>query len=132
VDGQVETHQLNKVLVGGETELVGQVVTVILVLLDWGNLSILVDISVDLGSNGWELGDQVHGVLESVIPVLRLVNTLSICLGESGLVLESSDGKGELGHWVQVRWATVNQLLDEFWNIGSGSPFGRKVSDLLL
>lgn len=60
VDGQVETHQLNKVLVVTESELVSQVEGIILVLLDGGDLAILEDVAVDAGSNGGELGNKVH------------------------------------------------------------------------
>lgn len=91
VDGKVQSHQLNEVVVVCETELVGKVETVILILLDSGNLSSLEDILVDAGGDSWELGNQVHRILESVSPVLSLLHSLSICLGESGFVLESID-----------------------------------------
>jgi hypothetical protein len=132
VDGEVESHQLNKVLVLAETELVGEVEGVVLVLLDWSNLAALEDVLVDSGSDGWELGDQVHGVLEGVTPVLLLVDTLGVGLGEGRLVLKSSNGQRELGHWVEVAWAAVDELLDELWNIGAGSPLSREIADLLL
>lgn len=47
-------------------------------------------------------------------------------------MLESSDSEGELGHGVQVRGAAVDELLDELGHIGTGSPLGRQVADLLL
>jgi hypothetical protein len=132
VDGQVQTHQLNEVLVAGEAELVGQVVGVILVLLDRGDLAIFEDVAVDAGSNGGQLGDEVHGVLEGVGPVLLLVDTLGVGLGEGRLVLESGHGQRELGHGVEGVGATVDELLNELGNIGAGSPLGRQVTDLLL
>lgn len=132
VDREVESHQLNEGLVIAETELVGEVEGVILVLLDWGNLSILVDVLVDSGSDGWELRNQVHGVLVCVSPVLLLVDTLSVCLGERRLVLESVDGNRELSHWVEGGWAAVDELLNELGDVGAGSPLGRQVADLLL
>lgn len=132
VDGKVETHQLNEVLVVGEAELVGQVVRVVLVLLNGGNAAILVDIAVDLGGNGGELGNEVHGVLEGVLPVLSLLHALSIGLGELRLALESSDGEGELGHGVEVGGAAVDELLDELGDIGTGGPVGRQIANLLF
>lgn len=132
VDGEVESHQLNEIAVLGETELVGQVPRVILVLLDSWDLAVLEDVAVDAGSNGGELCDEVHGVLEGVLPVLGLLDTLGVCLGEGRLVLKSSDGKRELSHWVEGVGATVNQLLDELGDIGAGSPLGREVANLLL
>ncbi|KAH3977081.1 hypothetical protein HBI24_066430 [Parastagonospora nodorum] len=79
VDGEVQTHQLNEVLVLGETEL-----------------------------------------------------TLRIGLGEVGLVLESSDGDGELSHWVEIARAAVDELLNELGDVGAGGPLGGQVADLLL
>lgn len=132
VDGKVESHQLNKVLVLGESELVGQIVAIVLVLLDRGNLAILVDVAVDLSGDGGKLGNEVHGVLEGVLPVLGLLHSLGICLGEAGLALKSSYGERELGHGVEVARAAVNQLLDVLGDIGTGGPLSREVANLLL
>lgn len=132
VDGQVQAHQLNEVLVVGETELVGQVEAVILVLLDGSNLAILVDVAVDLGGNGGELSNEVHRVLEGVLPVLGLVHALSVGLGEVGLALQSGDGERELGHGVEVAGAAVDELLNELGDVGAGSPLSGQVADLLL
>jgi len=33
---------------------------------------------------------------------------------------------------VEVAGAPVDKLLNEFWNIGTGGPFSRKIADLLL
>jgi hypothetical protein len=132
VDGEVQTHKLNEVLVLGEAELVGQVERVVLVLLDRRNLAVLVDVAVDLSGNGGKLGNEIHGVLEGVLPVLRLLHALSVGLGEVRLVLESSDGDGELSHGVKVARAAVDELLDEFGDVGAGGPLGGEVADLLL
>jgi hypothetical protein len=132
VDGEVQAHQLNKVLVLGETELVGQVEGVVLVLLDGRNLAILVDVAVDLGGNGGKLGNEVHGVFKGVLPVFRLLHALGIGLGKVGLVLESSDGDGELSHGVKVAWAAVDELLDKLGDVGTCGPFCGEVADLLL
>lgn len=132
VDGQVQAHELNEVLVLGETELVGQVVGVILVLLDGRNLAVLVDVAVDLGRDCGKLGDEVHGILKGVLPVLGLLHSLGVCLGEVGLVLESGDGKGELSHGVEVARAAVDELFDKLGDVGAGGPFCREVADLLL
>jgi hypothetical protein len=132
VDGQVETHQLNKVLVVTESELVSQVEGIILVLLDSGDLAILEDVAVDAGSNGGELGNEVHGVLEGVLPVFLLIQTFGVGLGEGRFVLESSDGKRELSHGVEVVGAAVNELLDELGDVGASSPLSGQVADLLF
>ena len=132
VDGEVQAHQLNEVLVVGEAELVGQVVGVVLVLLDRSNLAVLENIAVDLGGDGWQLGNKVHGVLEGVVPVLLLVDTLGVGLGESRLVLKSSDGERELSHGVESARAAVDKLLNELGEVGAGGPLSRQVANLLL
>lgn len=93
VDGQVQTHQLNEVSVVAEAELVGEVERVVLVLLDGSDLAAFEDVLVDASSDGGQLGNQVHGVLEGVSPVILLVNTLRVGLGERRGVLEGGDGK---------------------------------------
>lgn len=132
VDGQIQTHQLNKVLVAAEAKLVGQVEGVVLVLLDGGHLAILEDVAVDLGGNGGQLGNQVHGVLEGVVPVFLLVDTLGVGLGKGGFVLQGSHSQGELGHGVESAGAAVDELLNELGNIGAGGPLSRQVTNLLL
>jgi hypothetical protein len=132
VDGQVQTHELNEVLVATEAKLVGQVEGVILVLLDRGDLAIFEDVAVDASGDGGQLGDEVHGVLVGVSPVLLLVDTLGVGLGEGRLVLKSSHGERELSHGVEGVGATVDELLNELGDIGTGSPLGRQITDLLL
>lgn len=87
VDGEVQAHKLNKVIVVTVAELVSQVEGVVLVLLDRGDFAVLEDIAVDLGRNGGELGNEIHGVFVGVVPVVLLVDTLSIGLGKGRLVL---------------------------------------------
>lgn len=131
VDNKVQPHKINKVLVSAIAKHVGEVVTVIGIGLERSDLAIFVDVAIDLRSNGGELGNEVHGILIGVAPVLLLVNTLSIGLGELGLVLESSDGQRELGHRVKGVRASVNELLDELGNLRAGSPLGGESLDLL-
>jgi len=132
VNGQVKTHELDEVAVVGETELLGEVVGVILVLLNGGDLAVFVNVAVDAGGDGGEFSDEVHGVLEVVLPVLGLLDTTCVGLGEGGFTLESSDGKGKLGHGMEVAGASVDELLNILRNLGAGSPLGGKVADLLL
>jgi hypothetical protein len=132
VNGEVESHQLNKVLVLGETELVGQVPRVVLVLLGGRDLAVLEDVAVDARGNVGELGNEVHGVLESVLPVLGLLHALGVGLSEGRLVLKSSDGQRELSHGVEGVGAAVDELLNELGEVGAGSPLSGEVADLLL
>jgi hypothetical protein len=132
VDGQVKTHELNEVGVLAEAKLVGEVEGVILVLLDGSDLSALEDVLVDARSDVGKLGNEVHGVLESVAPVLLLVDTLGVGACERRGLLESGDGKRELSHGVKVGRAAVDELLDELREVGAGGPLGREIADLLL
>lgn len=117
VDSQVQAHELDKVRVARVTKLVGQVPAVVLVLLVRGNLAVLEDVAVNARSNTRKLSDDVHGVLESVLPVLGLLHTLCVRLGERRLALESSDCERELGHWVKVVRTAVNKFLDELGHV---------------
>lgn len=132
VNGEVQTQQLNEVLVLAKAQLVGEVERVVLVLLDRRDLASLEDVLVDAGGDSRQLSNQVHGVLKSVTPVLLLVDTLGIGLCERRGVLESRDGEGELSHGVEVRGAAVDELLNELRNIGTGGPLSGQVADLLL
>ena len=132
VDGQVQTHQLNEVAVAAEAKLVGQVEGVVLVLLDRSNLAVLEDVTVDLGGDGGQLGDEVHGVLEGVAPVFLLVDTLGVGLGEGRLVLKSSHSQRELGHGMESAGAAVDELLEELGEVGASSPLSREGVDLGL
>jgi hypothetical protein len=132
VDGKVQSHQLNEIVVVTETQLVGEVEAVILVILNRCDLASLEDVLVDPGSNGWELGNQIHGILESVLPVLGLLHSLGICLCKGRFVLEGIDCDGELCHWMQVIWAAVDKLFDEFGDFGASGPLCGEVADLLL
>lgn len=132
VDGQVETHQLNEIVVVAEAKLVGQVEGVVLILLDGGELAVLEDIAIDLRSNGGQLGNEIHRVFEGVVPVFLLVDTLGISLGESGLMLKSVEGQRELGHGVKSARAAVEELLDELGDVRASCPLGRQIANLLL
>ena len=132
VDCEVKSHQFDEVLILAETKLIGKIERIVLILLDWSNLSSLEHVLVDSGSNCRELGNQVHGILESVAPIFGLLHSLRVCLGKGRLMLESSDSKGELCHWMEITGAAVDELLDEFGNFGTSGPLGGEVADLLL
>lgn len=99
VDGKVQTHQLSELGVV-DAELLDEVGTVVEVGVGLSDNTILEDIAVDAGSNRGQLGDQVKGVLESVLPVVLLGNTLLVGLGELRGGLQSVDGNAQLSHGV--------------------------------
>lgn len=131
VDNEVKSHQVNKVLIATKTELIGQVETVVLLRLYRCNLSILENVPIYLRGNCGKFSNEVHGVLKGIAPVLFLVDTLSVSLSELRLMFQGSDRKGELGHRVQGVRAAIDELLDEFGDLGTGSPLGRESLDLL-
>lgn len=88
VNGQVQPHQLNELLIITVTKHSGQVGGVILVLVDLGHLSITVDIPEDSSGNVGEFSNEVHGVIEGGLPVFSLVDTVRVSLGECGIVVE--------------------------------------------
>ena len=88
VDGNVQPHELNELLVVSETEESGQVGRVIRVLVNLGKLSVNVDVSEDSAGNVGELGNEVHGVIESGLPVVTLVDTVRVGLGKGRVVVE--------------------------------------------
>ena len=133
VDGEVKTHELNKVLVLAESEEVGQVGTIIQVGVDGGDLgAVLEDVLVDATGNVGELGNEIHGILEGGVPVLLLVDALLVSLGELRVVLESSDGQRELGHGVEGVGASVEEILNEGGESSAIGPLGRETLDLLV
>lgn len=152
VDGDVETEELNEGRVLAEAEESGQVGGVVLVKVDGGELALSVDIAVDAAGNVGELGNpgekklgdvddvngtidpnlQVHGILEGRAPVLLLGDTGLVGLGEGGVVVEGSDGEGELRHGVEGGRASVEDLLNELGEVGAGSPLLGESLNLLL
>jgi hypothetical protein len=93
VNGDVQPHQLDKLLVVTETEQGGQVGRVVLVGVNGGHLAVTVDVSEDSSGNVGELGNEVHRVVESGLPVLLLVDTLRVGLGKGRVVVELSSAQ---------------------------------------
>lgn len=117
VDGEVKSQQLNEVLVASKAQLVGKVETVVLVLLDWSDLAALENVLVNSGGNRRELSNQVHRVLEGMAPIFRLPHSLSVCFRKGRFMFEGIDCDRELRHRMEVAWASVDKLLNEFGDI---------------
>lgn len=130
VDGEVKTEKLNKLLRVTETKLGSKVLRVIGRSVGGAELTILEAVSVDAGSNGRELGNEVDRVFISVGPVLLLVDTSLVSLGERRLRLESVDSNGELSHGVEGGWGSVNEVLDVLGELRAGVELSRESLDL--
>ena len=74
---------------------------------------------------------QVHGILESVSPVVFLVHTLGIGLGERRVVVQGGDGHGELAHWMEGGRASVDDFLDKLGESATGGPILGEFGNLL-
>jgi len=61
VNGQIHPHQLNELRVI-ESKHITKVGRPIEIRVNGGNLSVSVKISVDYGSDGWQLGNEVHAI----------------------------------------------------------------------
>jgi len=132
VDGKVKSHELSELLIV-VTDHIGKVLGPIGIWVDNAQTgAVSVEVVVDLGGNGWQLGDQVHAVLEAVLPVLALVGALGVLSGEDGLTVKRVNSGAELGHWVQVAWEVVQHLDDMSWEIGGASPLLRELLDFGL
>jgi len=132
VDGQVQPHQLYKLLVIAIAQKSCQVGGVILVLVNLGHFPTTIDIPEDPSGNVGELGNEIHGVIESRLPVFSLVDTVRVGFGKGGIMVESGNGQGELRHRVQSVGTSVNQLFDEFGDSSPSGPFLGETLDLLL
>lgn len=132
VDGEVKSQKLNKLLVLTKAKQGSKVLGVISGGVGVTELTIFEDVAVNAGSDSRELGKEVNRVLVGVLPVLLLVNTLLIRLGESRLRLKSVNSNRELSHGVKGRRRSVNQLLDMLGELGSGSKLSRESLDLGL
>lgn len=132
VDSDVQSHELDKVGVFTETEQGSQVGRVVLAGVNGRELAVTEDVSEDSASNVRELGNEVHRVIEGSLPVLLLVYTVRVGLGEGRVVVKSVNGDGELSHGVESVGASVDQLLNELGDGSPGSPLLGETLDLLV
>lgn len=121
VNNQVQAHKLVELWVveskhSGEVD--GPVVGV-----GAGELSVLVDVTVDSGSEFWELGNEVQGVFVDVFPVFLLVDTLEVGRSKLAVLLQSENTNAELGHWVECLWERVQSLDGVLWELRAGVEF---------
>jgi len=88
--------------------------------------------SVDQSGDSGDLGDQVHGIFVDGVPVLGLVDTLSVSLGEFRVGLEVEDGSRQLSHGVHVVGKVLNEFFSFVGNSSSGLEFLRDGLELSL
>ena len=88
VDGNVQSHQLDELLVVAKAEQGSEVGRVVLVGVNGRELAVAVDVSEDSSGNVGELGNEVHRVVKGGLPVVSLVDTVGVGLGEGRVVVE--------------------------------------------
>mmetsp|Transcript_31332 Transcript_31332/g.56877 ORF Transcript_31332/g.56877 Transcript_31332/m.56877 type:complete len:423 (-) Transcript_31332:174-1442(-) len=120
VDGLVETHHLDAAGIV-VAHLVGEVGGPIELGIGLNDGSVLVGTTVDNGSELGKLGNEIHGVLVDGVPVLGLVDAGGVGLGELGVLLESHDTDGELGHGVGGGGKGVDDLEHVLRDLGAGT-----------
>ena len=91
VNGDVQSHQLDKLLIVTVSEQGREVGRVILVLVNGRELAISKDISEDPSGDTREFGNEVHGVFKGRFPVLSLVDTVRVGFGKGRVVVELDD-----------------------------------------
>lgn len=100
MDDDIKSHELPEGLIV-ESEHPGVVGTVVKCGVSLGDLVLVsVAVVVDNGSNVGYFGAYIEGIFEGGVPVLALVDTLAVGLGEMTLRLAREDAHGELGHGV--------------------------------
>lgn len=119
VDDEVHTHELIEVVrvVTQHAVEAGGVIKLASGVLD--DNTVLELAAVDQGSDLRELGDHVKDILEGRLPVLVLVNTGLVGLGELRFGLASHEGSGELSHGVHVLGERADEGLDVSRELGA-------------
>ena len=86
----------------------------------------LIDERCDRG----KLGNEVHSILVTMLPVRCLVHALGVGLSKAALRLQSGNSAGKLAHRVKRRRQVVDQG-DNVWGYrGTGCPLLRQSTDL--
>jgi len=159
VNGHVQPHQLDKRLVVSVSQHGSKVGRPILVSVDRGDLAVPVDVLEDSSSDDGELGEEVHRVFVSRLPVFLLGGSLGVSLGKGRVVVElrgrraserairsqsesstttpptpthSSNSQRELRHRVQSVRTPINQLFHKLGQSRPRRPFSRQPLDLFL
>lgn len=79
--------------------------------------SISVQITIDDGSNGGELGQEIHAVLIGVLPIRSLRHSSRVSSCELALVIEGSDCSHKLSHRMKI----LRENVEETDNVGGKS-----------
>lgn len=110
VDGQISSEALLDSLTV-ESEHVSVVSSPVQVWVGWDDITVVVLMSVNDGSNFGNLGSQIKRIFQVVLPVVLLVGlSSSIDLVEFRVSLFVQDGHREHSHWVGVSWEAQDEV----------------------
>src|SRR5690606_3814739 len=101
VESKVEPEKVDEPNIVRLAQHGSKVLRPILALVDRGKRTArAIGLVVNLCGNGRKLGQQTDDILIDGLPVLRLVKTVLVCLGEHGVVVEGGDSNC---NYVEVR-----------------------------
>lgn len=128
MDDDIESHELPEGMVR-EAEHLGEVGTVVESGVCVRNVVlILVAVVEDNGGDSRNSGAHIKSIFEGGVPVLALVDTITVCLGELREGLACEDTHGELSHGVHG----LGEALDEGLNLIRDSTSVVELSSKLL
>ncbi len=114
--GEVHAHHFVECRVL-KTEHVGKVGRPVKLFLGSDDLAAVICVAVDERSNAGQLGDAVHGVLKGKLPIVLLVHTIAISLGEFGVLLQCHNSNRKGSHGVHALGKRKDEVLDPSWNV---------------
>lgn len=111
VNDDIESHELPEVLVG-VTKHVSVVGSIIEGSVGGRDISVVsIAVVIDDGSNSRNLSAKIESILKGGLPVLGLVDTILISLGEFRSWLADKGTGRELGHRVHVFGKSLKEFL---------------------
>lgn len=117
MDGQITSNAFSDFVLL-ITQLVSKVTSPIEVGVRGNDITTFIEVSVDQSRDSGDFGNKIHGIFVDGVPVLGLVDTLSVGFSEFTVGLEMEDGNRQLSHGVHV----VGKVLNEFFSfVGDGT-----------
>lgn len=115
-----------------ETKHVGEVASPIEGMIRSDKVATMVLVPVDGCTDVGQLGQQIHGVFEVVLPVFGLVGSRLVGLEELAVDLQVEHCHGEHGHGVEVLGQAGDEVQIVLAEVSSVPPFAGQCVELLL
>ena len=130
VNRQIETHELDKLLVLAVAQLVRKRRRPVEARRRRDVLAAVVRVLVDARRDRWQLRDQVERVVERRDPILVLVHAGAVRLGKLALRLQCTDANAELRHRMHALGKAIDHFRRALGQLGALAQFGRHFSRL--